>query len=153
MVLLAEEILGYTINGNTKKVLVNEKGSLTNSTVLSGKQVESDKTATWANNTAANTPVNIDFTKPDLTLGEYMLTLYNPSTVTSITVKIYTKALNLGGQDRYSLITQLSFPANECQSKYIHGIFCGESVRFVLSNDINLGIADGFTATLRLREV
>jgi hypothetical protein len=121
--------------------------------LITGAQVDVDRSAIWANSALVNTAVNIDFAKPAAPIGEYMLTVYNPSAVTPITVGVYSKALNLGGQDRYSFITSLSFPANSTQSRYIHGVFNGTDVRFVLTNDTALEASDGFTATLRLREV
>lgn len=124
-----------------------------NSSLLSGKQISTDQDATWANSAPANTAVNVDITKPTSAVGEYMLTIYNPSTVTAITVNVYAIALTLGAGTRYSLITSLSFPANTTQSKFIHGIFNGTDVRFELKNDTILGGSDGFTAKLRLREV
>jgi len=90
-----------------------------------------------------------------------MVTVYNPSSVTDITVKVFETATSLAENTRYVLITQFTIPKSQTitgttidtTSKLVHGIFNGTDVRFVLSNDTVLGASDGFSATLRLREV
>lgn len=115
--------------------------------------IDTDKTATWANNAAAGTTVNVDFTKPAVPRAEYLITVYNPSAVTDLTVKVMPIATNLAGSDRPSLLAQFTFPKGQTTSKLIHGIFNGIDVRFALSNDTGLGAVDGFTSTIRVREV
>lgn len=129
--------------------------------ILKQNRVGLDQTITWANNDGANTQKTKTFTKPSVSLSEYELIVYNPSTVTDITVKVFNVEASFGGADRDALITTLSIPKKQTQTgteiathaKLIHGIFNGGDCKLVLSNDTALGGSDGFSAYLRLREV
>lgn len=129
--------------------------------LLRKTQVGTDQQVTWANNDAANTQKTVIFTKPDYPVEEYKLIVYNPSTVTDLTVKVFSVSPNLGGADRDSLLTTFSVPKSQTVSgttinshiRLLHGIFNNANMKLVLSNDTALDASDGFSAYLRLREV
>ena len=146
--------------------VADEFKPMTKEVVLSGSnlrqtQIGTDQTATWANSAAANTQVSVTITKPTVPLSEYELVVYNPSTVTDITVKIFSVETSLGGGTRDAQITSVSIPKSQAvtgttintQAKFLHGIFNGADVKLAMSNDTVLGVADGFSAYVRLREV
>lgn len=128
--------------------------------IVTGLQIGTDQTITFANSASANTQVTKDISKPNNPKDGYMVTVYNPSVVTDLTVKVFAKAPSLGGGDRYSLIDWFSVPKSQsitgttvnCYSKLFQGLFVGTDIRVVISNDIVLGGSDGFDATLRVRE-
>jgi hypothetical protein len=128
---------------------------------LSGAQVGTDQTVTWANSDAANTQKTVTFTKPAIPVSEYELIIYNPSTITDITVKIFNVETALGGSDRDALLTSVTIPKSQTLTgttinthiKLISGMFNGGDCKLVLSNDTVLGASDGFSAYVRLREV
>ena len=132
---------------------------------LSARLIGSDATAVFANDALVNTQKTTTFTyvtnAGSYGVEEYMLTVYNPSTVTDLTVKVFEISTALGGDARDSLITTLSIPKAQVttgttivsHAKVIHGILNGEDVKLIISNDTVLGEADGFTASFRLREV
>ena len=132
-------------------------------TKLSGVQVSTDQTITFANSAAANNQQTVVIAAPTVGIGEYMLTVYNPSTVTDLTVKVFAVATGLGGADRDSLLTPdpIVIPKSQvitgttvnCYSTLVHGIFCATALKLVVSNNTVLGAAEGFSATVRLREV
>lgn len=130
--------------------------------VLSGVKIGTDKSFVFANSALINAQATaVDVTFPPCPKSEYMVTVYNPSTVTDLTVKIFSKALDLASDVRYGLITTLNIPkaatitgtAINTYSFFVHGAFNASDVRIIVSNDTALGVADGFTATLRIREV
>lgn len=124
-------------------------------------QVGADQTLTWANSDAENTQKTVSFTKPAQPLSEYELIVYNPSTVTDITVKVFNVETSLGGASRDAFITSVSIPKSQMvtgttintYAKFVHGMFNGGNLKLVLSNDTVLGASDGFSAYARLREV
>ena len=124
-------------------------------------QIGTDQTATWANSAAANTQVSVTITKPTVPVGEYELIIYNPSTVTDLTIKVFAVEAALGGGARDALITTIPVLKSQAITgtiisayvRIIHGIFNGADCKLVISNDTALGAAEGFTAYIRLREV
>jgi hypothetical protein len=124
-------------------------------------QAGTDQTIIWANSAAINTQQTVTFTKPASPVSEYELIVYNPSTITDITVKIFNVETSLGAGTRDALVTTVSIPKSQAvtgttintQAKYLHGVFNGTDCKLVLSNDTVLGVADGFSAYLRIREV
>lgn len=129
---------------------------------LSGVKISNDKTFVFANSALINSQATaVDIAFPTAPKSEYMLTVYNPSTVTDLTVKIFAKAMAIGGADRYAFITSIVVPKSQAITgttintyvSYIHGAFNSSDVRLIVSNNTALGGADGFTATLRIREV
>lgn len=129
---------------------------------LSQTQIGADIDFTFANSAVINTNATaIDITKPSLPSEEYMLTIYNPSTVSDLTVKIFAIASSLAGGTKYAYITNLTVPKSasifgttvNTYSFYVHGIFNNSDCRIIISNNTALGVSDGFTGTLRVREV
>lgn len=129
--------------------------------VLRGSQIGTDQVVSWANSAAANTQKVITFAKPADPVGEYELIVYNPSTVTDLTVKIFAVEPSLGGADRDGLITEAAIPKAATKTgtsintdiHFVHGMFNGANCKLILSNDTALGASDGFDAYVRLREV
>lgn len=115
-----------------------------------------DGSASWANNAAANTAVNIDITLPATLQGSalYMVAVTNPSTVSAITATVRNKG-TFGGTARYPELTRFGVPASspDGRSALIQGWMLGEGARLSLTNDTILGAADGFTAYVRIRKV
>ena len=134
------------------------------SIIILGRPIGADNPVAFANSAPINTQVIIDiasnavFPSPR---DRCVLEIYNPSTVTGLTVKIFSKALSFGGDIRYCLIDTVAIPISQTTTgtavsahlKIIEGMFVGEDVRLVVSNDTALGASDGFTAYLRVREV
>lgn len=141
-------------SGNTVPIEVTGR-------LLRKTQVGTDQTLTWANSDAANTQKTYTFTQPANPVEEYELSVYNPSTVTDLTVKVFTVEAALGGGSRDVLVTTVSVPKSQtitgttisAYSKALRGIFNGGDCKLVFSNDTVLGVSDGFSATLRLREL
>lgn len=129
--------------------------------IVKQTQVGADSTAVYANSDAANTQKTISFTAPTSPSQEYELIVYNPSTITDLTVKVFNVELLLASGTRDALITTVSIPKSQAitgttintYAKFLHGLFNGGDVKMVVSNDTVLGVADGFTATARLRAV
>ncbi len=134
------------------------------SDIILGRTVGEDNAAAFAHSAAANTQVTIDI--PNSTIfpsprDRCVIEVYNPSTVTDLTIKIFAKALALGAGTRYALIDTVTIPKSQTITgttinaylKIIEGMFVGEDLRLVVSNDTILGAAEGFTAYVRVREV
>lgn len=134
-------------------------------TYIKGNKVGSDISNTFANNAVANTQFTNTVLQSILpskqTVGEYAITVYNPSTVSDLTVKIFNIELSLGGATRDSLVTTLQAPKNQTitgtiihtRTFFVHGLFCGSDVKIVVSNDTVLGAADTFASVIRIEEV
>jgi hypothetical protein len=128
---------------------------------ITAVQIGTDQAAVFANSDAANTQVNVDFTKPTASKPRYALSVYNPSTVTDITIKLFSVSLTFVGGTRYSLIDTIIIPKSQAitgttvnsYKKFIEGLFVGADLRLVVSNNTVLGAAEGFSAYVRLREV
>jgi hypothetical protein len=130
-----------------------------------GRKIGSDNAVVFANSALINTQVNVDISI-DKTLipapkTRCVLEVYNPSTVTDLTVKLMSKALSFGGDTRYCLIDTVTIPKSQAITgttvnaylKLFDGLFTGEDLRLVVSNNTALGVAEGFTAYARIREV
>lgn len=128
---------------------------------LKETQIGTDQDLTWANSDVVNTQKTHTFTKSAVPVEEYMLICYNPSTITDLTVKMFNVETNLKDATRDVLVTTVIIPKRqtttgtiiESHTRIVHGIFNGGNCKIVVSNDTVLGVADGFTATFRLREV
>lgn len=128
---------------------------------LKQTQLSTDQTAVYANSDPANTQKTINFTAPTSPSQEYELIVYNPSTVTDLTIKVFNTELVLGAGSRDALITTVSIPKSQTftgttintYARFIHGMFNGGDLKLVVSNDTVLGAADAFTAYARLRAV
>jgi hypothetical protein len=112
-----------------------------------------DTTAVWANSAAANTAVNVDIDLPSPLQGDakYLITVVNPSAVTALTIKVKNK--ETFGTAQYPELTTINIPVNTSKAVIVEGWLLGEASRLTLSNDTVLGIADGFTANIRVRKV
>ena len=107
--------------------------------------------ATFANSAAANTVVNLDI--PEIYLErtrDATVTVYNPSTVTALTVKVQNVE-TLGGAARYATQETITVPVSSSTTTVVENWLLGEGGRLAVSNDTVLGIADGFTASVRVR--
>ncbi len=113
-----------------------------------------DGSAAWANSSSANTNKDIDITPPTTLQvnGLYAVTVINPSAVTALTVVAQNKG-TFGGSAKYSTLAQFSVAANTNRTVIVQGWMLGEGARLTLSNDTGLGVADGFTAYVRVRKV
>lgn len=143
------------------KKITDTVNTLIKGNQLRETQIGTDQTITWANSDAANTQKTVTFTKPAIPVSEYELIIYNPSTITDITVKIFNVETALGGSDRDALLTSVTIPKAQAMTgttinthiKLISGVFNGGDCKLVLSNDTVLGASDSFSAYVRLREV
>lgn len=114
--------------------------------------------AVWANSAPVGTVVDLDL--PASALGarepdaKYAITVRNPSTVTALTLTV-RNAETLGGALRYPQLgaSTYAIPINSPQGRtyVVEGFLIGEGGRLSLSNDTVLGVADGFTADVRVR--
>lgn len=126
-----------------------------------GTAVGDDNAVVFENSAAANTQVNVDIAKPSNPKNRYLLTVYNPSTITDLTVRIFAKDLALGGDIRYSHLDTIAIQKSQAfngltinsYSYLLEGAFIGTDLRIVIMNDAALGAADGFSAYIRVREV
>lgn len=115
-------------------------------------QVDTDKTAVWANSAPANTQVNVAIAQPTTPQknGKYLVNVRNPSTVTALTVKVRNTLAAFGGAAREAELTSIAVPANSIKSVLVEGWLAGGGGSLLLSNDTVLGAADGFTADIRV---
>lgn len=115
-------------------------------------QVDTDKTATWANSAAANTQVNVAIAQPVTPQrnGKYLINIRNPSTVTALTVKVRNTLIAFGGAARDAELASIAVAVNTVKSVLVEGWLAGDGGSLLLSNDTVLGAADGFTADIRV---
>lgn len=109
--------------------------------------------ATFANSAAANTAVNVDVAAsndPWTQHRDHLLVVYNPSSVTALTVRVIAVE-TLGGGEREALIETLAVPADSARAFLVSSLGFGEISRVQLRNDTALGLTDGFTAVVRIR--
>lgn len=113
-----------------------------------------DFTAAWANSAGANTVVVVDVPLPAAGQAEsrYLVTVINPSPVTALAVVLGNKE-TIGGIDYYPDITSLTVGAGASVSFVVQGFLLGSGGRITLSNNTALGVAQGFTALLRIRKI
>lgn len=123
--------------------------------------VDPDPNVIFAAESAADTQKTLTIAQPSNSYGEYELAIYNPSTVTDLTLKIMAIETSLGGDTRYGYITSMAIPKSQeisgttinTKSVFINGIFNGTDCQLIFSNDTVLGVGEGFTCTARIREV
>lgn len=111
-----------------------------------------DRTFTWADSAGANTEATVDIPKPTIGYRMYQITIYNPSAVTALTVKLEPVKAHMAGQDRYPVFRTFTVAANSLYCENFYGI-CTGALRIVASNDTILGGSDGFSATIRIEEI
>lgn len=116
-------------------------------------QVDTDKTAVWANSAGANTAVNVAIAQPATPQknAKYLVNVRNPSTVTALTMKVRNTLAGFGGSAREAdLGASITIPANSVVSVLVEGWLAGGGGTLLLSNNTVLGVADGFTADIRV---
>lgn len=114
----------------------------------------------FSNNAGANTQKTATVKKPGDPVAKYKVSVYNPSTETDLTVKVFNTESSLGGGDRDCYLTSFVIPkaqtvtgtAISAYDVLIEGMFYGGAVKFVVSNNSQVGAAGAFTATARIRE-
>lgn len=127
--------------------------------VLQQTQIGADSNAVFANSDAVNTQKTINFTAPVSPSEQCELIVYNPSTISDLTVKVFNVELTLASATRDALVSTITIPkaatvtgtAINTHINLIAGAFNGGDIKLVVSNATVLGIADGFTASFRLR--
>jgi len=126
-------------------------------TDTSGTQVGDDAALAFAHEAGADTQKTASIAVPAIVAEAYKLAVHNPSAVTALTVKLFTVEATLGDclsetfvVPAAATVTGTAISAHEF---LVGGIFCGGALKLVVSNNTVLGAADGFTTTLRLREV
>jgi hypothetical protein len=139
----------------------DSNGSYISKFLMRPKKIGNDQAISFPNNSPINTQVSASVNAPAETLYEYMLEVYNPSTVSALTVKLFAVETSFGGGTRDVLIDTL--PIGKAQTltgtsivaylKMFHGAFVGANLKLVFSNDTALGVTDGFTAYMRLKAV
>ncbi len=75
-------------------------------------QINTDKEIAFATNADANVQVSVNFGKAPGT-GKLLLTVYNPSTQTDLTCKIFLLKASLGTAVRSGLVTTVSIPKSQ----------------------------------------
>jgi hypothetical protein len=118
-----------------------------------GDQIETDKSASWANSAAAGTVVNVDFSLPRDKNRKYGLTIHNPSGETALTINVLQKKQSLGGADRYAKQTTINIPINSTEIKTLEFLFLSSDCRLQVSNDTAIGLSGAFTSTVRLEVI
>jgi hypothetical protein len=131
----------------------------TNLKAVKGVLVVADQDVVFANNAPVNTQNTVNITLPFDPASINMLAVYNPSTVSDLTVKVFGVEDELKAASRAALITSISVPKSQSITgttintylSLVQGIFAATNLRLVISNDTVLGGAEGFTATIRLK--
>jgi hypothetical protein len=140
-------------------VQANITNSKISGTVVSGS---TDPTAVFANSAGANTQATpITITKPTNVSQMHQISVYNPSTVSDLTVKVFTVATGLGGGDRDVLVDTITIPKAQSvtgttinsYAETIYNWMNQGNGKIQISNNTALGAAEGFTATVRVREI
>ncbi|MHB1651661.1 MAG: hypothetical protein ACYCVD_04180 [Desulfitobacteriaceae bacterium] len=143
----------YNATTDSYDAIKGSNGSV-NVAITGSLSILLDITAAWANSAAVNTAVNLDIPLPSDVHGEglYQITITNPSAVTAITAKVKNKETL--GTAKYPLLSTISTPVSTPDGKVtvVQGLF-GEAARITLSNDTVLGVADGFSAYVRVRKL
>jgi len=170
---MAKRVLLRKTNGDGEYLAGNGSGAarVEPNRLLAVAQIGTDQTATYANSAAANTQVIISVTKATYPAQRHQIVIYNPSTVTDLTVKIFGKCLVLGDSvvdidgttttTKSSLYDSFTVPKKQSITgttintyvKEIEGIFADTDLRIVVSNDTVLGASDGFSAYVRVKSV
>ncbi len=107
--------------------------------------------AAFANSAAANTTVDLDITEVYLERArKTVVTVRNPSAVTALTVTV-KNVETLGGAVRYPTHQTWTVAANTTSSTVVDAWLLGDGGRVSVSNNTALGVADAFTANVRVR--
>jgi hypothetical protein len=123
-----------------------------------GTIVGRDEALAWANNALVNTEVVVTVPHPGKRNQYYALTVYNPSTGSDLTCRVYQKKHNLGGADRQAYVTSFTFPKSTAGDltdtgttvKILEFPFVNDDMRLVFSNDTAIAADGVFTGYMRL---
>lgn len=149
--------------GNFAKV--SQEGALSvqlAGSVIKQTQVGGDKEFVFANEALADNQQTATITAPANPGKKHEIIVNNPSTVTDLTVKLFNIEADLvGDTDKDAYITSFVVPKSgsvtgtliDTHAAFIEGLFNGGDLKLVVSNNTVLGETDGFTATVRIREV
>ena len=141
--------------------IINQMSPQSGRMLLSGAKVGDDLAFIFANSVAINTQVSATISTPIDPVQAYKISVYNPSAVSALTVKLFTVEKGLGGADCSCLLETLTVPKAQVITGSLvdsyeflmGGIFCGGDLKIVVSNDAALGSSEAFSASIRIREV
>lgn len=130
--------------------------------LLLQEAVEFIRSIAWANSEVINTQKILIFNQPMKPVSEYEIIVYNPSTATDITVKLFSLENfegSIKGQEAF--IDSWIVPASQTitgtaidtYKENVSGIFNDSPLKIVLSNDTAIGVAGAFTALLKIKKV
>lgn len=129
---------------------------------LSGQLVELIEHIAWANDEAADSQKIIVVHEPVTPVYEYEIIVYNPSTETDLTVKVFSVE-DLEGAIRIidAYVTSWLVPKSQaitgttinCYKTVITGIFNSRAIKIVISNDDVIGAAGAFEALVKIKEI
>lgn len=84
--------------------------------------------------------------------GKYLVVVRNPSTVTALTMRLRNRE-TLGGAVIFPEIVNFPVPLNSSVARVVEGFLLGEASRVDFHNDTALGLADTFSAQVRVRRI
>ena len=127
----------------------------------SGANISNVAFTAFANSSAANTQSTLTIEAPINVRFEYEISVYNPSTITDLTVKIFnTRVIN--GTSRDVLVYSFVVPKSQSVTGTTVSAYSipvrlmfngGVPVKIIASNNTVLGGTDGFTPTISIEEV
>lgn len=126
---------------------------------ITGKVIYNEQSFNFANSAVVNTNVSATIPRPTTTCQVYQIMVYNPSTVTDLSIKIFNID-SLNGANRDCLLQTIIVPKSQvitgttvsAYSFLIEGMFAGTDVKLVASNNTVLGASDTFSAYLDIVE-
>lgn len=139
------------VTGGIKVYVAGQADGVGANPYVTPVQVGTDLTAAWANSDPANTAKTVNVAAPTNMYSEYAITVYNPSTETSLTCVVYATETALNAASRDSEVATFTFSANKTMTKFVSGMFLGSTAKIIFSNDSAVGVAGAFTAYVRIR--
>lgn len=125
-------------------------------TIIKGVQIGANEDLVFENSDSVNTQITVNFTKPTKPLRAHLIEVNNPSTVTDLTVKVFTMN-GVTPVFSFSVIVPASATITgtsiSAYSFIVSSLFVFGNTRMVISNDTVLGGGDAFTGTIALYEV
>lgn len=118
-----------------------------------------DSNVVFANNAVINNKQTLTVPSMDIAIDEYQIVVNNPSTVSDLTIELYSVE-TFNGVQKDAFIETLTIPKKttrtngksvEAHCEYIHGVLNGAALRIEISNNVALGAAEGFTTYVKLR--
>jgi hypothetical protein len=154
--IFARLVKGQATMANSLSVVFASDAATINVTAVgSGAQVGADITLTWAASIGTGVQQeSADQVNPSAPQRDalYLITVYNPSTITGLTVTVLTKE-TLASSARYGELAVYGVGVNSTVSMMVQGMFVSEAMRIRMSNDSSLGAGQGFSAVARIRKV